>query len=190
MTLKPILIAIAADGPGAGKDTLYNYLKTKKEFSHLENKKLAFYLKNLCAGIVGESYEDFEYRKEELIKNSVYTRRQFLIKQAALLRSVNQDIFINKLMDDFKTFKVQDGDTEEYRFPDWCVTDLRYKNEYLRLKKEGFKIIKIKNDSKRSDEPSESEITDDMADLLLYNNFSLEYFYNHIDEHLFKLYSK
>lgn len=160
---------------GVGKDTVGNIIKKLDIDSNWQIKKFANKLKQIATiltGIPSEMFEDQEFKKtylgEEwtlktktdhtLIKDGKATMAEIITKMTvrdmlqklgteAMRNGLHPDTWINALMCDYK--KVKDKD-EEYSYPNWIITDVRFPNEYDAIKSKGGVIIRVnRNESEK-----------------------------------------
>ena len=159
------LIAVSAK-IGGGKDTFFDILKNKSG-KHYENKKFAWKLKEIAEKLTGIPALDFE---KESVKNSYLpdewnyvdangieqrmTCREFMQKMGteAMRNGLHNNVWVNALFADYKQtgvgFKeyVGYGDFKEegsLEYPNWFISDCRFPNEALAIKKRGGLIVRI-----------------------------------------------
>lgn len=99
-------------------------------------------------------------------------------------RGQEEDVWVNILIKEIKEFiKTTDGSV--------YVTDVRFPNEFDALKNIGFTMVNIKGDSKsefgsgsitHASEISLSKYKEDMWDIIIENNGSLDEFYKKLDD--------
>lgn len=183
---------------GVGKDTVGNIIKKLDIDSNWQIKKFANKLKQIATiltGIPSEMFEDQEFKKtylgEEwtlktktdhtLIKDGKATMAEIITKMTvrdmlqklgteAMRNGLHPDTWINALMCDYK--KVKDKD-EEYSYPNWIITDVRFPNEYEAIKSKGGVIIRVnRNESEKESikHVSETALDDYIYDYVINND--------------------
>lgn len=115
------------------------------------------------------------YKVTEFIQTTLHKE---VVKDPNLLQLIGgslrdlygSDVWVEELLRDLKTF----GDTND----PLVVVDVRHKNEYDALKREGFIIIRINRENRPRDRdpthPSETELDGASFDYLIENNGSIE----------------
>jgi hypothetical protein len=145
-----------------GKDLAVKYLMNK----YPNSKELRF---------ANKLYEVL-YKTQEIL-GEPKTKVPYLLQNFAdiLKHQYGDDIFINAELKELN----------EDLFENYFVSDLRFKNEYKKLKELGFITIKINRDARiidrNQDHPSEKELEDQEFDYEIDNNGSIEDFYREID---------
>ena len=186
---------------GSGKDTVANIIKKIDYEKKWQTKKFAYKLKQIASiltGIPANKFEDQEFKKTYLgkewmiqtkidhtiIKNgepskveviSKMTVRDLLQKLGteAMRNGLHPDVWVNALMSDYKKTKDKD---EEYSYPNWIITDVRFPNEYDAIKSKGGIVVRVNRDVK-TEEPkhiSETALDDYQFDYVINNNGSME----------------
>ena len=154
------LIAVSAK-IGGGKDTFFDILK-KKSGKTYENKKFAWKLKEIAEKLTGIPALDFE--KEE-VKNSYLpeewnytdangneqrmTCREFMQKLGTegLRNGLHTNVWVNSLFADYKlVFPDVMGNGSEAEYQNWFISDVRFPNEALSIKKRKGVMIRINRD--------------------------------------------
>lgn len=122
-----------------------------------------------------------ELLKDEFVtyENRLFwTPRALLILEGSIKRSVDSNYWINKVID-----KIKNTDSNLQLF---AVSDLRYKNEYFKLKKEfGDNMVSIRinrYDSVNTNDPSENDLNDHEFDYVIDNKGTIEEFYKKLDD--------
>lgn len=115
--------------------------------------------------------------RKEIIPNAVdsygnpLTYRQCLIDIGKAGRAYNENIWVDKLSNSFNKFK-------DSGWPIFIVSDLRFREEFYSLKKEGFILIRIKrNEELIINDISEKDldsIPDDKFDFIIENNSTID----------------
>ena len=162
------LIGISAKISG-GKDTFFNIIQ-KKVNNIYENKKFAWKLKEIAEKLTGTPAYDFE---KEDVKNSYLpeewnyldkngneckmTCREFMQKLGTdgLRDGLHKNVWVNSLFSDYKitnkykllTYDVIHFPENQYlKYPNWCISDVRFTNEADAIKKRGGIIIRLNRD--------------------------------------------
>jgi cytidylate kinase len=161
---------------GSGKDTIASIIKKLDVDHDWKIKKFGYKLKQIATiltGIPSDKFEDQEFKKtylgdewtvetkidHTLIKDGKATRakvfnrmtvRDMLQKLGteAIRNGLHPDTWVNALMCDYKKTKDKD---EEYSYPNWIITDLRFPNEYDAIKSMGGIIIRVNREIDVSD---------------------------------------
>lgn len=122
-----------------------------------------------------------ELLKDEFVtyENRLFwTPRALLILEGSIKRSVDSNYWINKVID-----KIKNTDSNLQLF---AVSDLRYKNEYFKLKKEfGDNMVSIRinrYDNVNTNDPSENDLNDHEFDYVIDNKGTIEEFYKKLDD--------
>lgn len=122
----------------SGKSTAANLIRQFK--SNFEEKYFAFKLKYIASYLTGEDQKLFETQegKEGFLEEWGMTRREILQKLGteSLRNNLHNDVWIKALFADYKP-------TQLCNYPDWIVSDTRFKNEADEIKKRGGKILRI-----------------------------------------------
>ena len=154
------LIAVSAK-IGGGKDTFFDTLKNKSG-KHYENKKFAWKLKEIAEKLTGIPALDFE---KESVKNSYLpeewnyldtsgveqrmTCREFMQKMGteAMRNGLHTNVWVNSLFADYKRIPIDSGSCvgsgDFDLYPNWFISDCRFPNEALSIKKRGGLIVRI-----------------------------------------------
>lgn len=109
-------------------------------------KSFAKYLKQICATVLNCTTYDFENRdfKNAISDFKIYqfgnekylTNREVLLYFGKLLRNDNEDIFVDKVLNEY-----------DYGVKNFIITDLRFSNEYIKLIRRSDSIL-IRIDAK------------------------------------------
>lgn len=151
-------------------------------------KSFAKYLKEICATVLNCNVFDFENRKfKEAVSgfkiyqfgNEKYlTNREVLLYFGKLLRNDNEDIFVDKILDEYN-----------YCNKNFIITDLRFQNEYFKLiRKSNIILIRIKAKNKGLESINDANNMHDKSEIDLdnVNGWDIELDYQHNLKDLFK----
>lgn len=151
-------------------------------------KSFAKYLKEICATVLNCNVFDFENRKfKEAISgfkiyqfgNEKYlTNREVLLYFGKLLRSDNEDIFVDKILNEYN-----------HSTKNFIITDLRFQNEYFKLIRESNSIlirIDAKNKGFESINDANNMYDKSEIDLDNVNSWDIELDYQHDLKDLFE----
>lgn len=151
-------------------------------------KSFAKYLKEICATVLNCNVFDFEYRnfKEAISGFKIYqfgnekylTNREVLLYFGKLLRSDNEDIFVDKILNEYN-----------YNNKNFIITDLRFQNEYFKLIRESDSIlirIDAKNKGLESINDANNMYDKSEIDLDNVNGWDIELDYQHDLKDLFE----
>lgn len=151
-------------------------------------KSFAKYLKEICATVLNCNVFDFENRKfKEAISgfkiyqfgNEKYlTNREVLLYFGKLLRNDNEDIFVDKILDEYN-----------YCNKNFIITDLRFQNEYFKLiRKSNIILIRINAKNKGLESINDANNMHDKSEIDLdnVNGWDIELDYQHNLKDLFK----
>ena len=151
-------------------------------------KSFAKYLKEICATILNCNAFDFENRKfKEAISgfkiyqfgNEKYlTNREVLLYFGKLLRNDNEDIFVDKILNEYN-----------YNNKNFIITDLRFQNEYSKLiRKSNTILIRIDAKNKGLESINDANNMHDKSEIDLdnVNGWDIELDYQHNLKDLFK----
>lgn len=151
-------------------------------------KSFAKYLKEICATVLNCNVFDFENRKfKEAISgfkiyqfgNEKYlTNREVLLYFGKLLRSDNEDIFVDKILNEYNRSN-----------KNFIITDLRFQNEYFKLIRESNSIlIRINNKNKGLESINDANNMYDKSEIDLdnINGWDIELDYQHNLKDLFE----
>lgn len=145
-------------------------------------KSFAKYLKEICATVLNCNVFDFENRKfKEAISgfkiyqfgNEKYlTNREVLLYFGKLLRNDNEDIFVDKILNEYN-----------YNNKNFIITDLRFQNEYSKLiRKSNTILIRIDAKNKGLESINDANNMYDKSEIDLDNvngwDIELDYQYN------------
>lgn len=107
--------------------------------------------------------------------NQKTKNRKLLVDIGDAMRSINENVFVDFTIDQFKKLSIGTGYTEGF-----IVPDVRFINEAERLQEAGFTLIKVEApeymriergaDSEYLDDPSESEVDDIVATYTIQND--------------------
>ena len=151
----------------SGKDTSVDYM-----ISRYGGKKYSF----------SEPLYDIMYHSQIILNKPRSKDRKFLQMFGDFCRSDNKDVFVDLCLEKIKN----DSHTNVY------ISDLRFENEFRKLKDSGFKCIKLIRDTDNStriangdknhcSEISLRNIKDEEWDFIIYNNSTLEELYKQLD---------
>jgi len=177
---------------GSGKDTVANmmiqYVIAKGieegsikpgEFPGWEIKKFAATLKEFAGKLLGvhpSRFEDLSFKNSKLGPEwDEMTVREFLIRLGteAMRDGLHKDVWVNAL---FATYTGREN---------WIITDLGFKNEYDRLKKEGavlINVVRSNNPNPVIPHSSELEIQDEYYSIVIENDSDLESLQKKVNE--------
>lgn len=145
-------------------------------------KSFAKYLKEICATVLNCNVFDFENRKfKEAVSgfkiyqfgNEKYlTNREVLLYFGKLLRNDNEDIFVDKILNEYN-----------YNNKNFIITDLRFQNEYSKLiRKSNTILIRIDAKNKGLESINDANNMHDKSEIDLDNvngwDIELDYQYN------------
>jgi cytidylate kinase len=161
------MVKIAIHGKArSGKNTLADLIieevSNKKEINHTKVYAFADSVKQIAMIMFPDTEEKVLWGESELrctnILNTDFSYRQLLIDIGSLGRKYEEDIWINSLIKKINIEKMSLA----------VISDLRYKNEFQALKKDGYHLLKIvRPDNKyKVNHISETDL-DDISD----NNF-------------------
>lgn len=185
---------------GHGKDTVADFIKHLDAENNWQIKKFAGKLKivaSILTGIPVHMFEDPEFKDSYLpecwdlylktegktilveghpksdVKHIKMKVRDFLQKLGteAVRNGLHYNTWVNALMSEYK--KAKDSD-EEYNYPNWIISDLRFPNEYEAVKQQGGIIIRVNRPSIiTNNHPSETALDDYSFDYTIENKNSL-----------------
>lgn len=151
-------------------------------------KSFAKYLKEICATVLNCNIFDFENRKfKEAVSgfkiyqfgNEKYlTNREVLLYFGKLLRNDNEDIFVDKILDEYN-----------YCNKNFIITDLRFQNEYFKLiRKSNIILIRINAKNKGLESINDANNIHDKSEIDLdnVNDWDIELDYQHDLKDLFE----
>jgi hypothetical protein len=155
------------DKARVGKDTAANYMISRyggQRFSFAENLyKIANFIQDLC-GIPREK-----------------DRKLLQIVGTEWGREKNPDLWLEATLKKIKEIE------DENVVNNFYITDVRFRNEFNRLKKEGWIMIKIKRDTEgmvggvEGHKSETNDIEDEEWNYVLENNKEIEKFYRDLD---------
>lgn len=133
---------------GSGKDTVGKMIQQyEKSF---EIRKFADKLKDIVCIILNCGREELEDRtfkesKIDWLNLSVRELMQF-IGTELFREQIHPDIWVKLLMNDYKEIGKYDYSKDDFvvSYPNWVITDLRFKNVYLYLKNNYKDVVFIK----------------------------------------------
>jgi Phosphomevalonate kinase len=169
------MVKIAISGKAkSGKDTLSRIIIKKLNLQANEVKLLAFataikkIIQTMFPGCDPNCLYGASELRETIIPGFSVSYRDVLCDIGKLGRSYDPDIWVKNLFEEMKLCKSTDN---------FIVTDLRFKNEFEKLKSAGFLMVRIKRqDSRKSNDISETqqdEILDSEFDYVFDNSGSL-----------------
>lgn len=181
-------VKIAISGKaGSGKDTAASFIlnhETMKSFN-LTKKAFADPLKEIAGIMYPDIPKEWIYGPSQLRasviedsfkENEKLTVRQLLIDIGTNGRNYNENIWIESALADVRKSKEKS----------FIFSDVRFRNEFDCLKKNGFFMIRVKRQKiSKIDSPSENEmdlILDDEFDYVINNDLSIDSFYEEIDK--------
>ena len=184
--MKQVKIAISGKA-GSGKDTAASFIlnhEMMKDFN-LTKKAFADPLKEIAGIMYPDIPKEWIYGPSQLRasviddsfkENEKLTVRQLLIDIGTNGRNYNENIWIESALADVRKSKEKS----------FIFSDVRFRNEFDSLKKNGFFMIRVKRKKiSKIDSPSENEmdlISDDEFDCVIHNNSSIDSFYKKIDK--------
>ena len=154
---------------GSGKDTSVDYLIYK-----YGGKKYSF----------ASPLYDILFYSQRTLNLPLQKNRKFLQQFGDFFKNdINEDIFVDLCLKKIKTLPPSEN---------IYISDLRFENEFKKLKTEGFKCVKIIRDTDNSrrigngsgdhnSENSLKNIDDNEWDHIVYNNSSLKELYTQLD---------
>lgn len=133
---------------GSGKDTVGKMIQQyEKSF---EIRKFADKLKDIICIILNCGREELEDRtfkesKIDWLNLSVRELMQF-IGTELFREQIHPDIWVKLLMNDYREIGKYDYSKDDFvvSYPNWVITDLRFKNVYLYLKNNYKNVVFIK----------------------------------------------
>lgn len=170
---------------------------TKELFYTWDIKKWAGKLKEIASiltGIPAQQFEDqsfkdtilgseWSYTVSVFIEQGVYanelrqmTVREFLQKLGTegLRRGLHSNVWVNALMADYKGQDVfrSINPAEPWLFPNWVITDTRFRNEAAAIKERDGYVIRVnrKNIKPVNNHPSEIDLDDYEFDYVINND--------------------
>jgi len=184
--MKQVKIAISGKA-GSGKDTAASFIlnhEMMKDFN-LTKKAFADPLKEIAGIMYPDIPKEWIYGPSQLRasviddsfkENEKLTVRQLLIDIGTNGRNYNENIWIESALADVRKSKEKS----------FIFSDVRFRNEFDSLKKNGFFMIRVKRKKiSKIDSPSEKEmdlILDNEFDCVINNNLSIDSFYKKIDK--------
>jgi hypothetical protein len=184
--MKQVKIAISGKA-GSGKDTAASFIlnhEMMKDFN-LTKKAFADPLKEIAGIMYPDIPKEWIYGPSQLRasviddsfkENEKLTVRQLLIDIGTNGRNYNENIWIESALADVRKSKEKS----------FIFSDVRFRNEFDSLKKNGFFMIRVKREKiSKIDSPSENEmdfILDDEFDYVINNDLSIDSFYQKIDK--------
>lgn len=151
-------------------------------------KSFAKYLKEICATVLNCNVFDFENRtfKEAVSGFKIYqfgnekylTNREVLLYFGKLLRNDNEDIFVDKILNEYN-----------YSNKNFIITDLRFQNEYFKLiRKSNSILIRIDAKNKGLESINDTNNMHDKSEIDLdnVNDWDIELNYQHDLKDLFE----
>ena len=116
-------------------------INTVEVFSSMEDLvKRLNHLRSVYLEVYSEKELDALFEQE-----TVYITPRLLLQTIGtdIVRTINPDIWVNKLMNDYISYADTISGTSEIKklYPNWCITDVRFPNEVKAIKeKEGITI--------------------------------------------------
>ena len=83
-----------------------------------------------------------------------------------IVRTINPNIWVNKLMNDYISYADAISGTSKIKklYPNWCITDIRFPNEVKAIKKKDGIVIRINRESAYNSTHSSETALDDYED--------------------------
>jgi hypothetical protein len=168
-----MIIAFSGYG-GSGKDTAAEIIKAID--SDCEIKKFAGKLKQVATIITG--IKDFEDKKDLFVVNLTgklmqISKRDYLqLLGTDCIRTIFPDAWVDALFLDY----------QGYNLSRWLITDLRFDNEYNRVKELGGYVVRINRGKPANDHSSEILLDNHEFDYNIENNGTLQEFYKNVKE--------
>ena len=173
---------------GAGKSTVaHNLIAVLKDDFNIDAtiKSFATPIYNLISILFDETVDEIKKNKNTLVRprsfQGLRTYRELLQIVGMFVRdNADKDIWINALFGSDNMNVLQDW-TADYKW--WIIDDLRFQNEFYRIRSMGGKLIKIERDIqnnvsedilKNGSEIDLDLIPNDEWDLVLDNNTPLD----------------
>lgn len=153
---------------GSGKDEVAKMIREElaSQHRHVEIKKFAGKLKEICALLTGtdlEKWEDREFKYKILSEWGITPRQMLLdIGTKALRDNFDTDVWAKALFSDYKN-SVLDF---------WVITDMRFKNELEIIQDRGItlRIERLYNPHAPIDHISETDLDNAKFDYVIYND--------------------
>jgi len=148
---------------GSGKDSVGTIIQQLQPDQNWQIKKFAKKLKQIASILTNipiEIFEDQEFKKTNLSsecnvdtytsdcksKSVPMTVRELLqiLGTDALRDQLHKDVWINSMFVDFMPdfIEVRDNEFEEVE-PNWVITDMRFENEFISVKRRGGFTIRV-----------------------------------------------
>lgn len=169
------------------------------EDSGWQIKKYAAKLKQIAALLVGCKHEDFEseeFKNSDLpkqfwIDGNPRTYRWFLQTVGMKMREVNENIWVDSLMVDYKENFIgniikaainRKTEEKDWNLPNWIITDVRFENEVKAIKDRKGIILRVDRPSldltlPKYEHESEKRFQNFDYDCILCNNSDLNNLY-------------
>jgi hypothetical protein len=168
-----MIIAFSGYG-GSGKDTAAEIIKAID--SDCEIKKFAGKLKQVATIITG--IKDFENKSGNFAVNgysTIINKRKYLqMLGTDGIRTVFPDAWVDALFLDYQGYA--------YNLPKWLITDMRFENEYNRVKQLGGYVVRINRGKPANDHDSEILLDSHEFDYTINNTGTLQEFVKNVKE--------
>ena len=122
-------------------------INTVEVFSSMEDLvERLNHLRSVYLEVYSEKELDALFEQE-----TVYITPRLLLQTIGtdIVRTINPDIWVNKLMNDYISYADAISGTSEIKklYPNWCITDVRFPNEVKAIKEKEGIIIRINRES-------------------------------------------
>ena len=112
------------------------------------------------------------YSAEEVndlfVQETIYVTPRLLLQTIGtdIVRTINPDIWVNSLMNDYISYADAINGTSKIKklYPNWCITDVRFPNEVKAIKKKDGIVIRINRESAYNSTHSSETALDDYED--------------------------
>jgi len=168
-----MIIAFSGYG-GSGKDTAAEIIRVID--SDYEIKKFAGKLKQVATILTG--VKDFEDKNGNISVNisgyrtKVDKRTYLQLLGSDCIRTAFPDAWVDALFLDY----------QNYNLPKWLITDMRFDNEYNRVKQLGGYVVRINRGKPANDHDSEILLDSHEFDYTIDNNGTLQEFINNVKQ--------
>ena len=161
---------------GSGKDTTAEIIKQMYPEQNFKHRKYSAKLKEICSILLNvpkERFEDIDYKKSFLPEYNM-TVRGFMqnLGTDALRNHIHSDIWVKSL---FYEYSKEKNAEEEYEYPNWIISDVRFPNEASKIKEMGGVLIKILRKEIQYNHSSEISIDLINPDYIIYNRYGIGY---------------
>lgn len=169
-----MIIAFSGYG-GSGKDTAAEIIKAID--SDCEIKKFAGKLKQVATIIT--AIKDFEDKNDGFVDVNVAGYRTKVSKRVYLqmlgtdcVRTAFPEAWVDALFADYERYA--------YNLPKWLITDMRFENEYNRVKELGGYVVRINRGVPANDHESEILLDSHEFDYTINNTGTLQEFVKNV----------